>query len=285
MSWRVGSRVPINVYDGDRPVCQCQTAIDAKMIVAAINEPNQKVILELEAERDRWNDEYRESMRKLEVERDTLRLTVHSVTFGDLPANVREAEIWEGYEWDNMNPWEQRDATLRVLSACLAQRDAELRITALEAERDALKVRVATLQKRIGRAFISGAESSHVDLEAENAALKAERDALADKMERAKVAVAHFTHRYNEDLERIKRLEEVRVALSSQVNDLMRDTIHSAETEMENAALRKALEALTAESSGFLALANKDDHGNTNMSVLRHWIDNAKSVLSRIQAK
>jgi hypothetical protein len=35
--WRVGSKVPINVYEGDRPVCQCQTAIDAANIVTAMN--------------------------------------------------------------------------------------------------------------------------------------------------------------------------------------------------------------------------------------------------------
>lgn len=35
--WRVGSHVPINVYDGDRPVCQCQTAMDARLIVQAVN--------------------------------------------------------------------------------------------------------------------------------------------------------------------------------------------------------------------------------------------------------
>jgi len=35
--WRIGRNVPINVYDGDRPVCQCQTALDAKLIVEAVN--------------------------------------------------------------------------------------------------------------------------------------------------------------------------------------------------------------------------------------------------------
>lgn len=35
--WRVGSHVPINVYDGDRPVCQCHTVEDAYRIVAAVN--------------------------------------------------------------------------------------------------------------------------------------------------------------------------------------------------------------------------------------------------------
>ena len=35
--WRVGSKVPINVYEGDSPICQCHTAIDAKRIVDAVN--------------------------------------------------------------------------------------------------------------------------------------------------------------------------------------------------------------------------------------------------------
>lgn len=35
--WRTGSKVPINVYDGDRPVCQCHNPEDAARIVAALN--------------------------------------------------------------------------------------------------------------------------------------------------------------------------------------------------------------------------------------------------------
>lgn len=35
--WRVGHHVPINVYEGDRPVCQCHTATDALQIVKALN--------------------------------------------------------------------------------------------------------------------------------------------------------------------------------------------------------------------------------------------------------
>jgi prefoldin subunit 5 len=35
--WRVGHKVPINVYEGDRPVCQCQTAEYAALIVEAVN--------------------------------------------------------------------------------------------------------------------------------------------------------------------------------------------------------------------------------------------------------
>lgn len=35
--WRVGRKVPINVYEGDRPVCQCHTALDARLIVKAVN--------------------------------------------------------------------------------------------------------------------------------------------------------------------------------------------------------------------------------------------------------
>lgn len=35
--WRVGKKVPINVYEGDRPVCQCHTVVDAQRIVEAMN--------------------------------------------------------------------------------------------------------------------------------------------------------------------------------------------------------------------------------------------------------
>ena len=36
--WRVGNQVPVNVYDGNRPVCQCHDARDAALIVQAVNE-------------------------------------------------------------------------------------------------------------------------------------------------------------------------------------------------------------------------------------------------------
>jgi len=49
MNWRVGSKVPINVYEGDRPICQCHTAEDAKRIVAAMNrKPETSVIVRSE---------------------------------------------------------------------------------------------------------------------------------------------------------------------------------------------------------------------------------------------
>ncbi len=34
--WRVGSKVKINVYDGDRPVCQCHSERDAMLIAVAV---------------------------------------------------------------------------------------------------------------------------------------------------------------------------------------------------------------------------------------------------------
>lgn len=37
IKWRLGSKVPINVYEVDRPICQCHTAEDARRIVAAVN--------------------------------------------------------------------------------------------------------------------------------------------------------------------------------------------------------------------------------------------------------
>jgi hypothetical protein len=38
MAWRIGTKVPLNVYESDRPVCQCHTVEDARKIVAALNE-------------------------------------------------------------------------------------------------------------------------------------------------------------------------------------------------------------------------------------------------------
>jgi hypothetical protein len=35
--WRVGRKVPINVYEGNTPVCQCQTVEYARRIVEAVN--------------------------------------------------------------------------------------------------------------------------------------------------------------------------------------------------------------------------------------------------------
>lgn len=35
--WRVGRKVSLNIYDGNRPVCQCHDAEDAARIVVAVN--------------------------------------------------------------------------------------------------------------------------------------------------------------------------------------------------------------------------------------------------------
>jgi hypothetical protein len=35
--WRVGAKIPLNVYDGDRPVCQCHSDQDARTIADAVN--------------------------------------------------------------------------------------------------------------------------------------------------------------------------------------------------------------------------------------------------------
>ncbi len=42
--WRVGTKVPLNVYEGDHPVCQCHTPEDATRIVAALNQPSPNVL-------------------------------------------------------------------------------------------------------------------------------------------------------------------------------------------------------------------------------------------------
>lgn len=56
--WRVGSKVKINVYEGDRPVCQCHSEIDAARIVVAMNNKYmtdaERKLLEAGAEAAEW---------------------------------------------------------------------------------------------------------------------------------------------------------------------------------------------------------------------------------------
>jgi hypothetical protein len=35
--WRTGTNVKLNVYEGDRPVCQCHSQVDAERIIRAMN--------------------------------------------------------------------------------------------------------------------------------------------------------------------------------------------------------------------------------------------------------
>lgn len=42
--WRVGSRVPLNVYKGMRPICQCHNREDAEEIVATMNFYNDQYV-------------------------------------------------------------------------------------------------------------------------------------------------------------------------------------------------------------------------------------------------
>lgn len=56
--WRVGSKVPLNVYDGDRPVCQCHTPEDAARIVAAMNGFSAEAIIAIIQQ---WDDAYPET--------------------------------------------------------------------------------------------------------------------------------------------------------------------------------------------------------------------------------
>ncbi len=44
--------------------------------------------------------------------------------------------------------------------------------------------------------------------------------------------------------------------------------------------LMDAANKLANEASGFLSMANRNDHGTTNMQVLQHWIDNARQALA-----
>lgn len=48
----------------------------------------------------------------------------------------------------------------------------------------------------------------------------------------------------------------------------------------QNEILTHALKMLSLEARGFLSMADKYNHGNTNMQVLQHWIDNANEALT-----
>jgi len=52
-NWRVGSKIPLNVYEGDRPVCQCHSEEDARRIVAAMNASAGEGVSLIAAERQR----------------------------------------------------------------------------------------------------------------------------------------------------------------------------------------------------------------------------------------
>lgn len=51
-AWRQGSKVRLNVYEGDRPVCQCHNEQDARRIVEALNaageRPARTIVRDLE---------------------------------------------------------------------------------------------------------------------------------------------------------------------------------------------------------------------------------------------
>ena len=55
------------------------------------------------------------------------------------------------------------------------------------------------------------------------------------------------------------------------------------ELEAKLKVATEALENLSNESKGFLSMANRHDHGNTNMQCLQFSIDLAKTALKEIQ--
>lgn len=44
--WRLGRNIPLNVYEADRPVCQCHNREDAARIVSAVNSESRLAQLE-----------------------------------------------------------------------------------------------------------------------------------------------------------------------------------------------------------------------------------------------
>lgn len=50
-------------------------------------------------------------------------------------------------------------------------------------------------------------------------------------------------------------------------------------------SLLAALQSLANEASGFLAMAHRTTHGNTNIAVLQHHIDNARAALAQAEGR
>jgi hypothetical protein len=53
MTWRVGSKVPLNVYEDDKPMFQCHTPEDAARVVALLNTSDSQARAELLKDRER----------------------------------------------------------------------------------------------------------------------------------------------------------------------------------------------------------------------------------------
>ena len=49
--------------------------------------------------------------------------------------------------------------------------------------------------------------------------------------------------------------------------------------ELLGKVLVEALHKLEVEASGFVSMADPANHGNTNIAVLKHWIENAQQAL------
>jgi hypothetical protein len=82
-NWRVGGKVPLNVYEGDRPMFQCHTPEDAARVVELLNWPETEHQLRLAAEIE-WAEVVHaahEATNKLQAERDEerqLRITAEA---------------------------------------------------------------------------------------------------------------------------------------------------------------------------------------------------------------
>ncbi len=56
IKWRLGGKIVLNVYEGNRPVCQCHNEADARRIVAAVNANAAPGPTQEQAARPAWLD-------------------------------------------------------------------------------------------------------------------------------------------------------------------------------------------------------------------------------------
>lgn len=128
--------------------------------------------------------------------------------------------------------------------------------------------------------------------------LRAARESLArTQLERGNYASqltlsAKWLGKAREEIERLRQTAQDRLDQVQAVRASERDNATSTDfviAERDAALqlvreLREALKRLAKESSGFLSMADRSHHGNTNCAVLRDYIWEAEAAIARAEA-
>ena len=84
--WRVGTKVPLNIYRDDVPICQCHSDIDSRFIVAGMNQ------VEYLLESERSLREQNDALNELRQIREEMKTADWVRRLGEIEARQREAD-------------------------------------------------------------------------------------------------------------------------------------------------------------------------------------------------